>query len=291
MSTEPSPPIWQLAGVSPQAIALEDHRRRVSFGELEERTNAFGHGLEALGVQPGDHVALVAGNRVEFVEALLGAMRAGMLVTPVKTSWTAAEIEYVLRDAGSRALVTDVDAARAAAAAAGIPTIDLERGVGGESFERWLATQDTRPLPRDRKGWRLSYTSGTTGRPKGVHRLADGRLPWCEAFVASRSFAATAAPPHRRPAPERLGALPRRAARLRALAPRERLHDAHPAALGRGSRARRARPRRALDLHGADHVPPAARAAGRAPPAPSARPRCAPCCTAASRARSTSSSR
>ena len=107
-----APPIWELAGASPHAIALEDHRRRVSFGDLEERTNAFGHGLEALGVQPGDHVALVAGNRVEFVEALVAAMRAGMLVTPVKTSWTAAEIEYVLRDAGSRALVTDVDAAR-----------------------------------------------------------------------------------------------------------------------------------------------------------------------------------
>ena len=181
----------ELAGVSPRAIALEDHRRRVSFGELEDHTNAFGHGLEALGVAPGGHVALVASNRIEFVEALLGAMRAGMLVTPIKTSWTAAEIEYVLRDAGSRAVVTDVDAAREAAAAVGIATIDLERGVGGASFEHWLATQDTRPLPRDRHGWRLSYTSGTTGRPKGVHRLADGRLPWCEAFVASRSFAAT----------------------------------------------------------------------------------------------------
>src|SRR5512132_1171076 len=101
-----APAIWALAGASPQAIALEDHQRRVSFGELEERTNAFAHGLEALGVKPGDHVALVAGNRVEFVEALLGAARAGMLVTPVKTSWTAAEIEYVLRDAGSRAVVT-----------------------------------------------------------------------------------------------------------------------------------------------------------------------------------------
>ena len=187
-----APPIWELAGASPQAIALEDHRCRVSFGDLEERTNAFGHGLEALGMQPGDHVALVAGNRVEFAEALLGATRAGMLVTPVKTSWTAAEIEYVLRDAGSRAVVTDVDAAREAATAAGIATIDLERGVGGASFERWLGTQDTRPLPRDRKGWRLSYTSGTTGRPKGVHRLADSRLPWCEAFVASRATAATA---------------------------------------------------------------------------------------------------
>jgi non-ribosomal peptide synthetase component E (peptide arylation enzyme) len=49
-----APPIWELAGASPQAIALEDHRRRLSFGEIEERTNAFGHGLEALGVTPGD---------------------------------------------------------------------------------------------------------------------------------------------------------------------------------------------------------------------------------------------
>ncbi|MGH7788502.1 MAG: AMP-binding protein [Candidatus Binatia bacterium] len=188
----PAPPIWKLAGVSPAAIALEDHRRQVRFGELEERTNAIGHGLGALGVQPGDHVALVASNRAEFIEALLGATRAGMLVTPVKTSWTAAEIEYLLRDAGSRAVVTDVDTARAAAAAAGIPAIDLERGVDGAGFERWLATQATRPLPRERTGWRLSYTSGTTGRPKGVHRFADSRLPWCEAFVASRSIAATA---------------------------------------------------------------------------------------------------
>ena len=61
-----APAIWALAGTSPQAIALEDHQRRVSFGELEERTNAFAHGLEALGAKPGDHVALVAGNCVEF---------------------------------------------------------------------------------------------------------------------------------------------------------------------------------------------------------------------------------
>jgi len=185
-----APPIWQLAGAAPRAIALEDDRRRVTFGELEERTNAVGHGLEALGLVPGDHVALAVTNRVEFVEALVGAMRAGMVVTPVKTSWTAAETEYLLRDAGTRAVVTDVDAARAAAAATGIAAIDLERGVAGAAFERWLGSQPTRSLPRERAGWRLSYTSGTTGRPKGVHRLADGRRPWCESFVASRASAA-----------------------------------------------------------------------------------------------------
>lgn len=192
MGTETAPPIWQLAGASPGASALEDHHRSVTFAELEERSNALAHGLETLGVRPGDHVALVATNRVEFVEALLGGMRGGMVVTPIKTSWTPEEIGYVLRDAGSRAVVTDVAPARAAAAAAGIPVVDLDEGVGGADFEGWLAAQDGRPLPRTRRGFRLSYTSGTTGRPKGVHRLADGRLPWCEAFVASRNFAATA---------------------------------------------------------------------------------------------------
>ena len=190
MSTETAPPIWEIAGVTPDAIALEDHERSVTFGELELRSNAFGHGFEALGLAPGDHVALATGNRAEFVEALLGAMRAGMVVTPVKTSWTPAEMEYLLRDAGSRAIVTDVEAARVAGATIGIPVVDLDRGMGGASFALWLAAQDAGPLPRARHGFRLSYTSGTTGRPKGVHRLSDGRLPWCEAFAASRAFAA-----------------------------------------------------------------------------------------------------
>lgn len=195
MSTETAPPIWEIAGVAPDAIALEDHRTTVTYGELERRTNAFGRGLETLGLAPGDHVALAVTNRVEFVEALIGAMRAGLIVTPVKTSWTPEEMEYLLRDAGSRAVVTDVEPARAAAASVGIPVVDLERGVAGTAFDAWLDAQDAGPLPRARHGYRLSYTSGTTGRPKGVHRLSDGRLPWCEAFAASRTFAAQASMP------------------------------------------------------------------------------------------------
>lgn len=208
MSTETAPPLWELAGTTPDAIALEDQHRSLTFAELEARTNAFGRGLEALGLVPGDHVTLVASNRAEFIEALLGGMRAGMIVTPVKTSWTADDVGYVVRDAGSRAVVTDVDAGRAAAAAAGVALVDLDHGASiaanqhsdaaaptPDGFERWLASHDAGPLPRDRHGFRLSYTSGTTGRPKGVHRLSDGRLPWCEAFVASRGFAAAARVP------------------------------------------------------------------------------------------------
>jgi long-chain acyl-CoA synthetase len=188
MSSELAPPIWEITGASPAAVALEDWRRSVAWAELEERTNALGRGLEALGLTPGDHVALMSSNRVEFIEALIAAMRAGMVVTPLKASWTPAEVGYVLADAQTRAIVTDVDAGRAAGESGGIAVIDLDRGVNGRPFDSWLRAQASSPLPRDRRGWRMSYTSGTTGRPKGVRRVVDGERPWCEAFAASRAF-------------------------------------------------------------------------------------------------------
>src|SRR5437660_1325425 len=115
-----------------------------------------------MGLAPGDHVAVVVGNRTEFIEVVLGVQRAGMVVTPLKTSWTPSEITAVLDDAKSKLVVTDVDAARRAAADNGLPVLDIA------GFEPWLAAQDRGALPADRRGRRMSYTSGTTGRPKGV---------------------------------------------------------------------------------------------------------------------------
>ena len=188
MASELAPPIWRITGASPSVVALEDWRGSVSWADLEERTNALGHGLEALGLTPGDHVALMSSNRVEFIEALIAATRAGMVVTPIKASWTSSEVGYVLGDAQTRAIVTDIDAGRAAGESAGIAVVDLDHGVAGRPFASWLGAQPSSPLPRDRRGWRLSYTSGTTGRPKGVRRFVDGQKPWCEAFVAARAF-------------------------------------------------------------------------------------------------------
>ncbi len=177
-----APPLWEAVGVDPAAIALEDPRRSLAWAELEVRTNQVGHGLEAMGVAPGSHVIVMARNRHEWVEGLMGAMRAGMIVTPVKTSWTTDEVTYVMRDAGTRAIVTDVDSARAAAADLGLAVVDLDA-----EFEGWLAANDDGPLPYERYGWRMSYTSGTTGRPKGVRRFVDGANPWTAGFLGTRS--------------------------------------------------------------------------------------------------------
>jgi long-chain acyl-CoA synthetase len=177
-------PLWELAGRVPEDVAVTDPRRSLTWAVLDEQTTAFGHGLEGFGLVPGDHVALVARNSVSFVVALLGVQRAGMIVTPVKTGWSAAEVEYLLTDANSRAVVTDVGSARAAAATLGLPVVDLADG-----YDPWLGRQARSPLPFDRRGWRLSYTSGTTGRPKGVVRPDAASRPFSEAFPASAGFA------------------------------------------------------------------------------------------------------
>jgi long-chain acyl-CoA synthetase len=179
-----APPLWQLSNRAPQDAAVADPRTSLTWGDLDEQTTAFGHGLERLGLAPGDHVALVARNSVNFVVALLGAQRAGMIVTPVKTGWTADEVHYLLNDAHSRVVVTDVGPARDAAASAGVPVIDLADG-----YDAWLGNQARTPLPFDRRGWRLSYTSGTTGHPKGVVRANVGSHPFSDTFPASAAFA------------------------------------------------------------------------------------------------------
>ncbi len=183
-----APPIWEINGADRHAEALSDPRRRLNWQELESRTNAFGRGLEALGLVPGSHIVLSCSSRAEFIEALFGALRAGMVVTPVKTSWTATELGHVLEDAGTRLVIGDVLSAQAAARERGIPVLDVDAGASGEGFESWLASHDDAPLPRERAGMRLSYTSGTTGRPKGVVRANDVARPWCDAFAASSAF-------------------------------------------------------------------------------------------------------
>ncbi len=186
MAGRRAPSLVDITGGDPDDAALADERRTLTWVDLESRTNAIGRGIEEyFGVGPGSHVALIVTNRHEFVETMLGAMRAGMATTPVKTSWTADEISYLLEDADSRLVITDVDAGRSAAAVLGIPVLDLGPASMPADFDRWIGLQSDAPLAYERNGYRMAYTSGTTGRPKGVVRFARGDRPWSDAFAAS----------------------------------------------------------------------------------------------------------
>jgi long-chain acyl-CoA synthetase len=180
----------ELAGRAPHETAVECGGVRLSWADLDERTNAVAHGLESRGAMPGGHVAICVSNRSEFVEAALGAWRGGFAYTPLKTGWTAAEVGAVLDDARTHVLVSDRDGARQAAKERGIPVVDLDDG-----YDAWLSQQERSAPPADRCGYKMPFTSGTTGRPKGVVMAGAGTTPFATGWAGLQRWAEALALP------------------------------------------------------------------------------------------------
>lgn len=158
-----------LVNVDPAAVAVSDSTASRTWAELDRRSHAIGRGLEAMGVSPGQHVALICSNRVDFVDLVVGITRGGFHFTPIKTNWAAPEMQALVVDAGSVAVVADVPIGRDVARLAGLPLVDLS---DGDAYDLWIDRHAGNPLPPGRRGVRVPYTSGTTGAPKGVHRTA-----------------------------------------------------------------------------------------------------------------------
>jgi len=172
---------WNFAKANPDAVALVDPEGvTMTRGALLARCNRLVHGLRALGLQPGDCVATVLGNETAMIELYLAAAQAGWYLTPINHHLTGPEIGYILRDSDAKVLVANAqfaDACRIATEEAAFPA---ERaffvGAAPESAGRYedLLAGQPETTPADRKaGMVMNYTSGTTGKPKGVRR----RLP------------------------------------------------------------------------------------------------------------------
>lgn len=164
----PDPPtLPALIGLDPDALALDDLTRTRTWSELDDRVARWRGLFASFGIAPGDHVAMVMGNRVELVELVLAALTAGVWMTPVNWHAKRDEIAYVLDDADATLVLADPQFAETAYAAAGARPVIV---VGPELDER-LAQTPAVPLdPMAPPGANMIYTSGTTGRPKGVRR-------------------------------------------------------------------------------------------------------------------------
>ncbi len=181
-----------LGGLGSQAVSgvLSD-RRLVTTAELHERAAGAAAGFRAVGVEAGDSVALLLRNDVSFVEAMLAAVRVGASPVPLNWHSSAEEIAYVLEDSGAKVLVAhdDLLARVRGSLQPGLhvrrvePSRDLALAYGlrphppCESEHDWAEWRDGRATdavdeqasPRNT----MFYTSGTTGRPKGVRRLGS----------------------------------------------------------------------------------------------------------------------
>lgn len=172
------------------ALLLGDDER--SFGELEDRVERLSRHFVARGLAPGDPVAVMLPNGFEFMEVGLASARAGLRLLPVNWHLKSEEVAWILGDAGTRLLVVAASLVPiAAAAAARAPGCEL-LVVGDDSASSDAGSADAVAPPRsgyeealagapgEPVDWRardgratpryLFYTSGTTGRPRGVER-------------------------------------------------------------------------------------------------------------------------
>jgi long-chain acyl-CoA synthetase len=167
--------------IRPNQIALRLGDESRTYGELDDRARRVSHALHALGVRRGDRVAIMVPNSLQFFEASHGAGRLGAIAVPVNIHFKADEAGWIVTDSGAAAVVV---ASWLLPSLAGVP--DVPRLVVGEDYEPALDAApdgevDAAEVIGD--GWptSMAYTSGTTGRPKGVaigeddfRRRADG---------------------------------------------------------------------------------------------------------------------
>jgi long-chain acyl-CoA synthetase len=159
----------------PAVIAASGTR---TFAELNGHANQLVRALRRRGLRAGDGVALLAANRPEFAEVTAAVFRGGFVLTPINWHLNGEEAGYILGDCEAKAFIADARfadtaASAAGAAAAGARTALLSIGGpidGFEAYDDCLAAEDPSDIEDPALGRTMLYTSGTTGRPKGVYR-------------------------------------------------------------------------------------------------------------------------
>ncbi len=168
--------IREFARATPTRTAVIDGDRTLTFAALDERASRLGTRLLARGLRPGERVAVLLGNRLEYPEIAAGIAKAGLVMVPLNPRLTPPESRYILEHSGARAIVLDAALAGVAGdAVADLGLVALVIGAGSDALGADYETELAAAVARDPETriseldpFCIAYTSGTTGRPKGV---------------------------------------------------------------------------------------------------------------------------
>ena len=194
--TTPDKPAAVMAGPGKNA------GESLTYRELAENSARLARYLHGLGLRRGDTLAMLSDNQLTAFEVYWAAMRSGLYLTAVNHNLAPDEIAYIVNDSSAKALiVAHSKRDLAEAIAGGIPAVSIRLAFGGPvdgfgSYPEALAATSAEPLPDQPRGSDMLYSSGTTGRPKGIKApLPDRQVdepgdPYVQLFVPSFGFSA-----------------------------------------------------------------------------------------------------
>ncbi|WP_406288301.1 acyl-CoA synthetase [Embleya sp. NBC_00896] len=168
------------------AVIMAGSGRVVTYAELDSESNRFAHLLHDAGLRPGDHIAFVLENHPLYLAIVWAAQRSGLIYTPVSCRLQPDELAYVVENCGARVFVASAALADLAGAirerAPGVERWLMLDGAapGFEAYGEAVRMLPTTPIAAEFEGADMLYSSGTTGRPKGVlpsreqHPLGSG---------------------------------------------------------------------------------------------------------------------
>lgn len=183
---------WSIAQENPERTAvISAAGEKQTFGQLFERVNQISHGLRGLGLKKGGAVAIVMSNVPEYLEVFLATQQIGAYITPINYHLTGPEMAYILDNCGAEVFVATEKFGDAAKKAVNELNYDASKcySVGNiegfQSYEKLFEGQSG-DLPENRAAGQLMlYTSGTTGRPKGVRRPLEDNDPDATAMMST----------------------------------------------------------------------------------------------------------